>query len=107
MELMNRSGGFSLGKGVSASNLARSDFLSGAVGVERSELKCVRTRAVLGWVRHVMSRIGDVAFSEFGSGESTMLRRRSAWVFNVDIIRLEVGVCLIALRLKEKSGGIT
>ena len=89
---MTCSKGFPPGRGVFIGNLADGDFLSHAVGAERSEVKRVKTRAVLGWVGHVVSRIGDVAFSKFASSGSTMLTCPSAWVFNVDIIRLEVGV---------------
>ena len=46
---------------------------TGVAGVKRSKVKRVWVRVVLERVRHVMPRMGDVAFPEFASCESTML----------------------------------
>lgn len=63
---------------VFVSNLADGSFLSGMVGVERSVVECVETREVLGWVRHIVSKIGDVAFSEFTFGGNIVCCRSRA-----------------------------
>ena len=97
---MFRDGGFSPGRGISAGNLAGSDFLGNAARAKRLGARLARTRAVLGWVRHVVSRMGDVVFLGFASGGSIALWRLGARVFNVDVIRLNVGGCLPAPRLK-------
>ena len=72
MGSMTPSGGFSFGMDVSAGDLVDGDFLCGTARAERSGVKRVKTRGVLGWVRHVVFRIrmGDVVFSKFTSGGS-------------------------------------
>ena len=107
MWLVFRGGGFSSGRVASAGDPAGGDSLGSAAGAERSGAKRMRTMAVLGLVNYVMSRMGDVAFLEFGSGGTIAFWHPSARVFNVDIIKMEVGGCLPTPRLKVGKVNIT
>ena len=101
------SGGFSSRRGVFAVDRVDDDFLSCAAGVERSEVKCAWARAVPRGVRHVVSKIGDVGFSKPPSSGGTEFWHPSTWVFNVNIIRLEVEARLTAPQLKVGNVIIT
>ena len=98
-----RERGFSLGRGISVGDVAGGS----AAGAKGFGVESARTRAVLGWVRHVVSRVGDVAFLGFTFGRSIGLHCPSVWFFNVDIIRLRVSGCLPAPRLKVGNVDIT
>ena len=85
-------GNFAPRCGIFVGDPAGGNFPSGMAGAERSVVVCVRMTTVLRWVKHVMSKMGDVSLSEFTSGGSIVFWHPRAWVMNVDIIRLGSGI---------------